>query len=216
MADHLHGLGVQAVTSLGVLLEVILGRPLALRRAPEEVEFLDIIPQACRLHLRFAQRGLHARTDVRRSMDDNTFHEEHDSIMATGLQAGKTRWTHYQTGYHLVWIPKYRRKVLVGAVADATKRLLQECRSRQGLTLVAAETDINHVHVFVSAPPRWSPAQIANVLKGYTSRYLREEFPHLKQACGQEQLWTQAYYVGTAGQVSVEIIRHYIDECQGK
>ncbi len=64
-----------------------------------------------------------------------------------------------------------------------------------GLTLIAVETDVNHVHVFVSAPPRWSPAQIANLLKGYTSRYLRE----LKRACGRDQLWTQAYYVGTAG-----------------
>ncbi len=136
--------------------------------------------------------------------------------MSNGLQAGKTRWTHYQTGYHLVWIPKYRREVLAGPVAEATKRLLSECCVRQGLTLVAVETDVDHVHVFVSAPPRWSPAQIANVLKGYTSRYLREEFPHLKQAYGKEQLWAQAYYVGTEGQVSAEIIRHYIEDCQGK
>jgi putative transposase len=136
--------------------------------------------------------------------------------MPGSLQEGKTRWTHYQTGYHLVWIPKYRRKVLVGAVADALKRLLAACCERNGLTLIAVETDVDHVHVFVSAPPRWSPAQIANVLKGYTSRYLREQFPHLKRRCGREQLWTQAYYVGTAGQVSAEIVRRYITECQGR
>lgn len=136
--------------------------------------------------------------------------------MTDGLQVGKTRWTHYQTGYHLVWVPKYRRKVLVGAIADRTKALLLECCERNGLALMAAETDHDHVHVFVSAPPRWSPSQIANVLKGYTSRHLREEFPYLKKACGKDQLWTQAYYVGTAGQVSAETIRRYIQECQGK
>src|SRR5260370_41643136 len=130
--------------------------------------------------------------------------------MEQGMQGGKTRWTHYQTGYHLVWIPKYRRNVLVGAVAEATKRLIQECCARQKLTLLAVETDVNHVHVFVSAPPSWSPAKIANVLKGYTSRYLREEFPRLKDTCGHEQLWTQAYYVGTAGLVSPETVQHYI------
>lgn len=136
--------------------------------------------------------------------------------MSRGLQQGKTRWTHDQTGYHLVWLPKYRRKVLVGDVADATKRLIGACCERQGLALLAVETDINHVHEFVSAPPRWSPAQIANVLKGYTSRYLREQFPHLKQACGRDQLWTQAYYVGTAGEVSAAVIRRYIEDGQGQ
>ena len=82
--------------------------------------------------------------------------------------------------------------------------------------MLAVETDVDHVHVFVSAPPRWSPAQIANLLKGYTSRYLRERFPELKRVCGRDQLWTQTYYVGTAGHVAAETIRRYIDECQGK
>ena len=132
------------------------------------------------------------------------------------LQVGKTRWTHYQTGYHLVWIPKYRRRIFTDGVTAETKRLMAECCERNGLVLLSCETDDDHVHVFVSAPPRWSPAQIANVLKGYSSRYLREKFPELKKLCGREQLWTQAYYVGTAGTVAAEVIRRYIEECQGK
>jgi putative transposase len=78
------------------------------------------------------------------------------------------------------------------------------------------ETDIDHVHCFVSAPPRWAPSIIAGHLKGYTSKYLREKFPHLLKKCGREQLWTQAYYVGTAGAVSTEVIRRYITDCQGR
>jgi putative transposase len=78
------------------------------------------------------------------------------------------------------------------------------------------ETDEDHIHVFVSAPPRFSPAVIANLLKGYSSRYLREYFPHLKKVCGKDHLWTNSYYVGIAGCVSVETIKHYIEECQGK
>ena len=69
---------------------------------------------------------------------------------------------------------------------------------------------------FVSAPPRWAPATIVGLFKGYTSRKLRERFPKLKRLCGREQLWTQAYYVGTAGAVSAEVIRRYIQECQEK
>jgi putative transposase len=137
-------------------------------------------------------------------------------LSTTDSQVGKTRWTHYSIAYHLVWIPKYRRKVLVGEVEEACKQLIAEACERNGLTLLAIETDIDHVHVFVSAPPRFSPATIANILKGYSSRFLREKFPHLKSLCGKDSLWTSAYYVGTAGHVSADIIKRYITECQGK
>ena len=132
------------------------------------------------------------------------------------MQTGKTRWAQYTIAYHLVWIPKYRRKILTSEVEKATKELIAECCERHELTLLALETDQDHVHVFVSAPPRFSPAEIANLLKGYSSRYLRERFPHLKRVCGKDHLWTQSYYVGTAGAVSAETIRRYIMECQGK
>jgi Transposase and inactivated derivatives len=131
------------------------------------------------------------------------------------LQQGKTRWTHYTIAYHLVWMPKYRRKLLVGEVEQALKRHIAEACEHYGFQLLALETDIDHVHVFVSAPPRWSPATIVGLLKGYSSRKLRAEFPQLKKMCGKDQLWTQAYYVGTAGQVSAEVIRRYIQQCQG-
>lgn len=134
----------------------------------------------------------------------------------SGLQVGKTRYTHDTIAYHLVWIPKYRRRVLTGEVQVETKRLLAECCERQGMTLLAIETDEDHIHIFVSAPPRFSPALIANVLKGYSSRFLREKFPHLKKVCGKDHLWTSSYYVGTAGSVSAETIMRYITECQGK
>src|SRR5207247_8236935 len=137
-------------------------------------------------------------------------------MQGQGLQVGKTRYTHYSIAYHLVWIPKYRRRILTGAVQKETKRLIEECCERQGLTLLTLETDEDHIHVCVSAPPRFSPALIANLLKGYSSRYLREQFPHLKKVCGKDHLWTQSYYVGTAGAVSAETIKRYILENQGK
>lgn len=134
----------------------------------------------------------------------------------SSLQVGKTRYTHYSIAYHLVWIPKYRRKILTGDVQAETKRLITECCERQGLTLLALETDLDHVHVFVSAPPRFSPALIAHLLRGYSSRYLREKFPRLNKVCGKDHLWTSSYYVGTAGVVATETIRRYIMECPGK
>ena len=132
------------------------------------------------------------------------------------LQAGTTRWTHYNIAYHLVWIPKYRRKILTGDVQKTCKALIVDCCNKHGLVLIEQETDLDHIHVFVSAPPRFSPANIAHLLKGYTSRYLRLTFPQLKRICGRDRLWTQAYYVGTAGNMSAETIRRYINQCQGK
>jgi putative transposase len=105
---------------------------------------------------------------------------------------------------------------LTGEVQKETKRLLAECCERQGLTLLTQETDEDHIHVLVGAPSRFSPALIANLLKGYLSRYVREKFPHLKKVCGKDHLWTSSYYLGTAGAVSVETIKRYIEECQGK
>ena len=132
------------------------------------------------------------------------------------LQTGKTRWSHYQTAYHFVWIPKYRRKVLDGAVQKAAKVALQQCCQQHGFVLLALETDHDHVHCLVSAPPRWAPATIAGLLKGHSSRMLRKQFAHLHKACGRESLWTSAYYVGAAGAVSSTTIKRYISECQGK
>jgi putative transposase len=93
---------------------------------------------------------------------------------------------------------------------------MTECCEQQGLTLLAVETESDHIPLGVSVLPRLSPAQIANVLKGSSSRFLREKFPHLKQVCGKEQLWTSRYYVGTAGAVSAETIKRSITEYQGK
>jgi len=86
------------------------------------------------------------------------------------MQTGKTRWTLYNIAYHFVWIPKYRRRILTGEVQAETKQLITECCERHGITLLAMETDEDHIHVFVSAPPRYSPANIAELLKGYSSK----------------------------------------------
>ena len=129
---------------------------------------------------------------------------------------GTTRWSHYQTAYHFVWIPKYRRQVLIGPIQKETKRLLYECAEKNGFKILSLETDLDHVHCFVSAPPRYAPATIVGHLKGYSSKYLREKFPELLKKCGKEQLWTQAYYVGTAGSVSQQVILRYINDCQGR
>ena len=74
-------------------------------------------------------------------------------------QVGKTGYTHSAIAYHLVWIPKERRKRLTGEGQAETKRLITQGCEQQRLTLLALETESDHIHVFVSAPPRFSPAK---------------------------------------------------------
>lgn len=112
--------------------------------------------------------------------------------------------------YHFVWCPKYRRKVLTGAVADRLWTLIHERAAALHLEIVALEVQPDHVHLFVNAPPTLAPQHIANQLKGSTSRILRDEFPHLRSRL--PSLWSRSYYVGSVGAVSADTIQRYIEQ----
>ncbi|RLI41054.1 IS200/IS605 family transposase [Candidatus Bathyarchaeota archaeon] len=127
----------------------------------------------------------------------------------------KTRYAHYTLNYHFVWCPKYRRKVLTEEVAERLRMIIDDIAGQMGFDVISLEVQPDHVHLFVSAPPKYSPAQLINAIKGASSRRLRREFPELKGTVNEESLWTRTYYVGSAGHVSSETIRRYIEECQG-
>jgi len=112
--------------------------------------------------------------------------------------------------YHFVWCPKYHRKVLTGAVAERLKDLLYEKAGELHCTIKALEVLPDHLHLFVDCPPVYAPQQLANQFKGYTSRVLRDEFPHLRSRL--PSLWSRSYYVGSAGHVSTETIQNYIEQ----
>lgn len=133
-----------------------------------------------------------------------------------GIQVKRTRHAVYQSAHHFVWIPHYRKDIFIPSVQDAAKDLIREAGERNEIQVLEMETDGDHIHVFASFPPRLAAAGVMNTLKGYSSRFLREQFPHLKRACGDEQLWARSYYWGTAGNVSAQTIKRYISECQGR
>lgn len=116
--------------------------------------------------------------------------------------------------YHIVWCPKYRRKVLVDVIADRLKALLGEKATELGMTIHALEVMPDHVHLFVESDPTLCVAEIANRLKGYTSRVLRQEFPSLRSRL--PTLWSRSYYAGTVGHVSAATVERYIDGQKGK
>jgi len=111
---------------------------------------------------------------------------------------------------HMVWCPKYRRPVLVDAVALRLDELLREKAKELNAEVEGLEIMPDHVHLFLSVPPTDAPQHYANQFKGYTSRVLRQEFPHLKSRL--PSLWSRSYYVGSAGHVSADVIKRYIEE----
>ena len=126
-----------------------------------------------------------------------------------------TRYTKHAGGvytlhYHFVWCPKYRRKVLHGAIAARLKELLHEKATVLGVTVEGLEVMPDHIHLFVAASPTDAPQYLANQFKGYTSRVLRDEFPGLKSRL--PSLWSRSYYVGSAGHVSADTIQRYSEQ----
>lgn len=125
------------------------------------------------------------------------------------------RWTTsnkavYNIGYHLIWCPKYRRKVLVNAVETRLKELLIAKAAELGLTIETMEVMPDHVHLFIKSPPTLAPHFIVQQLKGYTSYQLRKEFPTLKSRL--PTLWTRSYYCESIGHISEEIVKRYIED----
>jgi putative transposase len=114
----------------------------------------------------------------------------------------------HDLGYVLIWCPKYRLPVLVGEVAEDLHALLAEKASELDVEIKHVAIKPDHVHLFVKAPPEYSPAKLAHQFKGYSSRMLRERYRHLRSR--MPSLWSRSYYVGAAGHVSDKTIARYI------
>jgi putative transposase len=114
--------------------------------------------------------------------------------------------------YHVVWSVKHRRKILSEDVELYLKELVQQIAADKGFTVHLFECgEGDHVHCFVSGPPKLSITDIVKYLKGITGRKLFEQFPEIREKLWKGQLWNHSYYVETIGSVSEENIRRYIE-----
>ena len=126
----------------------------------------------------------------------------------------RTRHAIYQIAYHFVFIPKYRRPILVDKVAVRLEQLLRAKAKELGGEVIDLTIQPDHVHLFCGFPPSFAPDQIMYRLKGFTAHALRQEFPYLKSRL--PNLWTRSYYISTAGSVSAVTIRKYIEAQKGR
>ena len=130
------------------------------------------------------------------------------------IEVKRNRNCVYQIAYHVVWCPKYRKAILGGKIAKELGDQIDMICQNNGWAIIAKEIHPDHIHLFVTIPPAIAIATALKLLNGITARRLFEKFPELKKQLWGGHLWSPSYYVGTAGNVSTETIRHYIEECQ--
>ena len=124
-------------------------------------------------------------------------------------------WTSARTcvfniGYHIVWSTKYRRKVLVGDVESACRNIFNDVADSNGFTISAMEIMPDHVHLFVSAHPKYASGHIVKALKGISGKVLMANFPELKKRFRCGHVWNPSTYYGTVGDISRETVERYI------
>ena len=117
----------------------------------------------------------------------------------------------YDTAYHLVWSPKYRKGLFTGELAKRVEELFREISEAHDITIDELEVSVDHVHIFCSFPPRYAISQVVGRLKSLSARAIFKEFPSVKRRLWGGELWEDGYFVRTVGdKVTAEVIRQYI------
>ena len=115
----------------------------------------------------------------------------------------------YSCKYHVVWCPKYRRKILTNGVDVRLKELLTEYAANLSVDILEMEIMPDHVHMLLEVDPQFGIHKAVKSFKGYTSRILRQEFPYLKTK--MPTLWTNSYFISTVGGAPMEAVKQYIE-----
>lgn len=115
----------------------------------------------------------------------------------------------YSCKYHVVWCPKYRRPVLVNGVDGRLKDIIRETCAEIHAELIEMEVMPNHVHLLVEVDPQYGIHRAVRLIKGRSSRLLRDEYPWLKSRL--PTLWTNSYFVSTVGGAPLKTVRQYIE-----
>jgi len=117
----------------------------------------------------------------------------------------------YDLKYHYVWIPKYRKLVLKGPVAESLKTIFYGIAERYELEIDTLEVMSDHVHMFLIVPPKYSPSHVVQILKSVSARELFSRHPELREELWGGELWSDGYFVRSVGdEVTADVIRRYI------
>ena len=118
--------------------------------------------------------------------------------------------------YHIVWITKYRFKILRGALRERVREIIRQVCDEQGVGIISGVLSSNHVHMFVSIPPNLSVSDVMRRVKGRSSRKVQQEFPDIRKRYWGRHFWGRGYFCTTSGVVTEDIILQYIESHSDK
>ena len=119
--------------------------------------------------------------------------------------------TRYDIKVHLVWVTKYRKKALGGEISKRIRELIREICLQEDIEIIRGHISRDHVHLFVSYPPKLSISKIVQRMKGKTSRKMLMEYGELKRQFWGRHIWARGYFAASSGNVTDEVIAKYIE-----
>ena len=127
----------------------------------------------------------------------------------------------YDTKYHLVWAPKYRKWIKREDIRDKAREIFGEVAENYGFEIQEMRVAPDHVHIFLSFPPRYSIARVVGMLKSISASEIFEKFPEVKKELWGGEFWEDGYFARTVGdKITADLIKRYIkyhrDEVHGK
>ena len=117
----------------------------------------------------------------------------------------------YRCEYHFVWVPKYRYHVLVKDLKPRLREISMELCNWLDIRIIEGAICSDHIHMYLSVPPKYSPSHVMKILKGKSAETLRKEFPDLGKKYWGLHIWARGYFVSTVG-IDSEVIRKYVKE----
>lgn len=121
-----------------------------------------------------------------------------------------TAQTRYDLRYHFVFIPKYRKRILEGKIKERIEGMIKFACQIHEWEIFELAVQPDHVHLYVGTPPKWSPSQVMNIIKGGTSRKIRELFPDLDEIYWGSTFWADGYLVKSVGDIQDKVVSDYI------
>jgi putative transposase len=121
-------------------------------------------------------------------------------------------YTKHRLMYHLVWIPKYRKRVLRGRIAVRIEELLRQCAGMNGWRIDELNIQSDHVHMLIQIKPSISISKVVQLFKGGSSKVIRSEFPELEEFLWGDSFWGDGYFAEIVGKLDREIVKKYIQD----
>lgn len=112
--------------------------------------------------------------------------------------------------YHIVWVPKYRYKVLEGDIRLRVREITRQICKSMGVEIISGVLSKDHVHMFVEIPPHIAVSEFVRRVKGCTSRKIQQEFPELRKRYWGRRFWARGYFCTTSGNITNEVIMNYL------